>query len=88
MESRKMALMHLFAMQQWRNRHREQTYGHGRGEERGRGMARVTWKLTLLYVKQPMGLCGMSQGTQTGTPSTQRGEMGREMGGRFKKEGT
>ena len=51
-------------------------------------MARVTWKLTLLYVKQPMGLCGMSQGTQTGTPSTQRGEMGREMGGRFKKEGT
>ena len=31
-ESRKMALMNLFARQQWRNRHRERTYGHG---ERG-----------------------------------------------------
>ena len=32
MESRKMVLMNLFAWQQWRNRHREQTYGHsGRG---------------------------------------------------------
>ena len=32
MEFRKMILMNLFAGQQWRNRHREQTYGHG---ERG-----------------------------------------------------
>ena len=54
MESRKMAVMNLFAGQQWRNRHREQTYGHG-GEERrekARGMERVTWKLTIPYVKQ------------------------------------
>ena len=32
MESRKMALMDLFSGQQWRSRHREQTYRHG---ERG-----------------------------------------------------
>ena len=32
MESRKMVPMNLFARQQWRNRHRELTYGHG---ERG-----------------------------------------------------
>ena len=32
MESRKMVLKNLFAGQQWRNEHREQTYGHG---ERG-----------------------------------------------------
>ena len=32
MESRKMVLMNRFAGQQWRHRHREQTYGHG---ERG-----------------------------------------------------
>ena len=32
MESRKMVLKNLFTGQQWRNRHREQTYGHG---ERG-----------------------------------------------------
>ena len=31
-----------------RKRHREQTYGHG---ERVRCMERVTWKLTLPYVK-------------------------------------
>ena len=33
MESRKMVPKNLFAGQHWRNRHREQTYGHG---ERGR----------------------------------------------------
>ena len=34
MESRKMVLKDLFTGQQWRNRHSEQTYGHGeRGEE-------------------------------------------------------
>ena len=33
MESRKMVRMNLFAGQQWRLRHREQTYGHG-GEGR------------------------------------------------------
>jgi len=35
MEFRKMALMNLFSGQQWRNRHREWTYGHvGRREGR------------------------------------------------------
>ena len=34
MESRKMILKNLFTGQQWRNRHREQTYRHG---ERGEG---------------------------------------------------
>ena len=28
-ESRKMVLKNLFTGQQWRNRHTEQTYGHG-----------------------------------------------------------
>jgi len=43
----------------------------GRGEERVRCMERVTWKLTLLYVKQIVnGNCSMSQGTQTGSVST------------------
>ena len=32
MESRKMVLKNLLTGQQWRNRHREETYGHG---ERG-----------------------------------------------------
>ena len=36
MESRKMVLMNLFSGQQWRKRHKEQTYGYrGRGQGRG-----------------------------------------------------
>ena len=35
MESRKMVLRNLFTGQQWRNRHREQTYGHGEGVGEG-----------------------------------------------------
>ena len=40
MESRKMVLKNLFTGQQWRNRHREQTYGHG--ERGGEG---EMWKI-------------------------------------------
>ena len=40
MEARKMVLINLFSGQQWRNRHREQTYGHG--EREGEGMERMT----------------------------------------------
>ena len=45
-----MVLKNLFTGQQWRNRHREQTYGH---RERGAegDMEKITWKLTLPYVK-------------------------------------
>ena len=43
--SRKMVLMNLFAGQQWRCRHKEQTYGHGGDrEERVGQMERVAWK--------------------------------------------
>ena len=38
MESRKMVLMNLFAGQQWRHRHREQTWTGGRVEEGEGGM--------------------------------------------------
>ena len=52
MESRKMVLLKLFAGQQWRHPHREQTYGNvGERKERVRCMQRVTWKLTLPYLK-------------------------------------
>ena len=45
MESRKMVLMNLFAGQQWRCRHRGQTYGHREGEEERLGcMERVGCK--------------------------------------------
>ena len=37
MESRKIVLMKLFSGQQWRHRHREQTYGHSGEQEEGEG---------------------------------------------------
>ena len=37
MESREMVLKNLFTGQQWRKRHREQTYGHGMWGEEGEG---------------------------------------------------
>ena len=61
----------------------------GRGEERVRCMERVTWKLTLLYVKQISNgnLLYVSGNSNRGSVSTYRSGMGREMEGRFKREG-
>ena len=64
MESRKMVLTNLFTGQQWRNRHREQTYGHGERRGEGEMLERASWKLALPYVKQPMGICSVAQETQ------------------------
>jgi len=50
MASRKMVLMNLFARQQWRNIE-NRLMDMGSGEERVRCMEKVTWKLTLPYVK-------------------------------------
>ena len=47
-----MVLKNLFTGQQWRNRHREHIYGHGERGGEGEMYERVTWKLTLPYVKQ------------------------------------
>ena len=47
-----MVLMKLSAGQQWRHRHKEQTYGHGAGGGDDGCMEKVTWKCILPYVKQ------------------------------------
>ena len=60
----------------------------GKGEERVRCMERVTWKLTLPYVKYIANRNLLPQETQTGALYQPRGVgMGREMGGSFKREG-
>ena len=61
----------------------------GRGEERVRCMEKVTGKLTLPYVKEIANgnLVYGSGDSNRGSVSTKRGGMGREMGGRFKREG-
>ena len=69
MESRKMVLKNLFTGQQRKNRNREETYGHGWGEE-GEGEMNGESSMdayTLTYVnRQPMGICYKTQRTQTG----------------------
>ena len=61
----------------------------GRGKKRVRCMERVTWEFTLPYVKQMANgnLLYGSGNSNRGSGSTWRGGMGREMGGRFKREG-
>ena len=61
----------------------------GRGENRVKCTERVTWKLILPYIKKIANrnlLCG-SGNSNRGTVSTYKGGMGREIGGRFKREG-
>ena len=52
MESRKMVLKNLFTGQQWRNRHREQTYGHGErgGEGEIYGKSNMETYITMVRV--------------------------------------
>ena len=61
-----MVLMTRFSGQQWQCRYRKQTCGHGLGVGKKSGAdggsSRET--STLPYVK-PMGVCYMTQGTQT-----------------------
>ena len=46
----------------------------GRREEKVRCMERVTWKVTLPYVnRQPIGICSVSQDTQTGALQKPKG---------------
>ena len=61
----------------------------GRGEERVRCMKRVTWKLTLPYVKQLANgnLLYDSGNSNRGFVSTLSGGRWREMGESFKREG-
>ena len=70
MESRKMVPKDLFAGQQWRNRHREQTYGYGqrggKGEMYGESKMETyiiickidsQWEFPVCLRKAKQGLC-------------------------------
>ena len=46
-----MALKNLFIGQQWRNRHRKETWDMGRGEERVRCMERITCETYITICK-------------------------------------
>ena len=84
-----MVLKNLFTGQQWRNRHREQTYRHGERGAEGEMYVNSNmetyiticeigsqWEFAVWLRKLKQGLC-----------ISLEGGMGREMGGRFKSEG-
>ena len=54
--------------QQWRNRHREQTYVHGErgGEGEMYGKSNMETYITMCKIDSQWGTCCMSQETQTG----------------------
>ena len=89
MELRKMVLKNLFAGQQWRNRHREQTYRHGERGGKGEtyGESNMETYITI-YKTDSQWEFVVSGNSNRGSVSTKRGGMGRERGGRVKREGT
>ena len=88
MESRKFILMKLSAGQQWKHRHREETYGHGRGRKERVGCTeRVTWTLTTCRTANQRGCAGCLRKVKQGLCINLEGWDGEEMGGRFKREG-
>ena len=74
MESRKMVLKNLFTGQQWRNRHREQTYGHAErgGEGKMYGQSDMETYFTMCKIDGQQEF-GMAQETQTGALYQTRG---------------
>ena len=71
MESRKMVLNNLLTGQQWRNRHREQTYGHGEmgGEDEMYGKSNIETYITVCKIANGNLLYG-SGNSNRGSVST------------------
>ena len=71
MESRKMVLKNLFTGQQWRNTHREQTYGHGErgGEGEMYGKSNMETYITICKIAHRNFLYG-SGNSNRGSVST------------------
>ena len=61
-------MLNLFTGQQWRSRHRKQTYGHGEREEEGEvyGKSNMGIYITICKIDSQRGICCMAQETQTG----------------------
>ena len=82
-----MVLKNLSTGQQWRNRHIEQTYGHG---ERGRegemyGKSNMETYITICKIDSQWEFAVWLR--KQGLCTNLEGGVGREMGGRFKREG-
>ena len=89
MESRKIVLKNLFAGQQRRNRHTEQTYEHGErgGEGEMYGKSHVETYIPICEIESQQEFAVWLRKLKQGLCINLEGWDGREMGGRFKSEG-
>ena len=73
----------LFAEQQWRNRHGEQTYGHWERGVEGEtyGESDMETYITVCKIDSNVNLLYVSGNSNRGSVSAWRGGMGREMAG-------
>ena len=79
----------LFAGQQWRNRHREQTYGHGErgGEGEMYRESNTETYITICKIDSQQEFAMWLRKVKYRLCISLEGGMGREMGGSFKREG-
>ena len=82
-----MVLKNLFAGQQWRNR--EETYGHGErgGEGEMFGESSMETYITMCKIDSQGEFAVWLRKLKQGLCINLEGEMGQEMGGRFKRGG-
>ena len=86
-----MVVNNLFTGQQWRNRHREQTYGHRRGEEgEGEmyGESNMETYITICKIGSQWEFAVWLRELKQAICNNLEGGMGRQMEGRFGREGT
>ena len=84
-----MVLKNLFTGQQWRNRHREQTYGHGERGDGGEmyGKSNMETYITMCKIDSQQEFAVWLRKLKQGLCINLGSGMGREVGGRFKREG-
>ena len=70
-----MVLKNLSTGQQWRNRHREQIYGHGERGKEGEmyGKSNMETYITICKRDSQLVICCMAQESQTGALNQPRG---------------
>ena len=75
MESRKTVLKNLFTGQQWKNRHREQTYGHGErgGEGEMYAKSNIETYITVCKIESQQEFAVWLRKLKTGTLYQPRG---------------
>ena len=82
-------MKNLFAGQQWRNRHREQTYGPGErgGEGEMYGESNVETYITVYKIDSQQEFAVHLRKLKEGLCINLEGGIGGEMGGMFKRDG-